>query len=122
MSDDFCRTPDGHFFVRAVLELPLIGGPEPTFEFGVWGSLSQDNFSRYVETFEDTDQSKLGPLFSFLSNEVRGFPDSFALKANLIPQDGRRRPLMELEPTSHPLAVAQCEGVELGKILEILHS
>lgn len=120
-SDDLCRTPHGHFFVRAVLELPLIGGPQPTFEFGVWGSLSAANFERYVDTFDDDDQSKLGPMFSYLSNEVRGFPDSFALKSNLLPQDHRKRPFVELEPTDHPLAIAQRVGIEFGKVLEIIH-
>ena len=86
-SSDLCETADGQFFVRSVLELPLTGGPEPTFEFGVWGALSEANFRRYVESFDDDDQSRLGPMFSYLSNELRGYPDSFALKANLHPQD-----------------------------------
>ncbi|MDO9223228.1 MAG: DUF2199 domain-containing protein [Caulobacter sp.] len=120
-SDDLCRTADGHFFVRSVLVLPLIGGPEPTFEFGVWGSLSEANFWRYVECFDDTDQSKLGLMFSYLSNEVRGFPDSFALHANLQPRDDRQRPFMLLEPTDHPLAVAQRDGIVFEKVLEITH-
>lgn len=121
-SDDLCRTPDGHYFVRAVLRLPLVGGPEPIFELGVWGSLSEANFDRYVETFDDDDQSKLGPMFSFLSNEVSRFPDSFALKTTLFAQDNRQRPLMELEPTDHPLAVAQREGIAFQTALEIIHS
>jgi hypothetical protein len=119
---DLCETPDGHFFVRGVLEVPLIGGPQPTFEFGVWGSVSGENFRRYVETFDHDDQSKLGPMFSYLSNELGGFPGSFALKASLHPQNNRKRPMMELEPTDHPLAVAQREGIAFEKVLEIIHS
>jgi len=119
--DDLCVTPDGHYFVRCVLELPLINGPEETFEFGVWCSLSEPNFRRYVETYNDNDQSKLGPMFGYLSNEMKGFPNSFALKTDVHPQDDRRRPTVELEPTDHPLAVAQREGIAFEKVLEIVH-
>jgi hypothetical protein len=120
-SDDLCRTPDGQYFVRSVLELPLIGGPEPTFEFGVWGSLSEANFRRYVDSFDDLDQSKLGLMFSYLSNEVRGYPNSFALPANLQTRDNRQRPFMLLEPTDHPLVIAQRDGIAFEKVLEIIH-
>lgn len=119
--DDLCRTDDGHFFVRAVLELPLIGGPQTTFEFGVWGSLSEVNFYRYVESFDDDDQSKLGSMFSYLSNEVRGFQDSFALQADMEPRDDRLRPVLLLHATDHPLAIAQRDGISFEKVLDIVH-
>ena len=121
-NDDLCRAPDGHYFIRTVLELPLIDGPEPTFELGVWGSLSAANFDRYVDTFDHDDQSKLGLMFSYLSNEVRGFPGSHSLKANLRPQDHRKRPFMDLEPTDHPLAVAQRSGISFAKAHQLIHS
>ena len=117
---DLCRTRAGEYFVRATLELPLIGGPEPTFEFGLWGSLSEASFYRYVETYDDLDQSNLGPLFSYLSNELRGFPGSFALQADMVPQDGQR-PKLVLHNADHPLARAQVCGVEFQKVLEIIH-
>ena len=120
ISSDLCRTPKGEYFVRAVLELPLIGGPEPTIEFGVWGSLSETNFYRYVETYDDLDQSKLGAMFTYLSNELRGFPQSFALPGDLFPQDNGR-PMLVLKDVDHPLATAQVAGVEFQKVLEIIH-
>ena len=119
--ENLCDTRDGHFFVRAVLQLPLVEGPEPSFEFGVWGSLSEDNFKRYTENFQRRDRSKLGWMFSYLSNELPGFPGTRGLKAHLHPQDDLQRPLMELEPTDHPLAIAQREGIPFAKALEIIH-
>ena len=118
---DLCRTSDGHFFVRAVLVLPMIDGPEASFEFGVWCSLSEVNFQRYSGSFDDNDQSKLGSMSSYLSNEIRHFPGSLSLRADLRPQDDRQRPLVELEPTDHPLAVAQHDGIRYQRVLEILH-
>jgi len=120
-NEDLCRTPDGRFFVRAVLELPLIGGPEPTFELGVWGALSAADFDRYVDTFDHEDQSKLGRMVSHLANAVRGFAGSQSLLAALRPQDQRKRPFMDLEPADHPLAIAQREGISFDKVLTIIH-
>jgi hypothetical protein len=120
VDSDLCMTSQREFFVRAVMRLPLIDGPEPTFEFGIWGSLSEANFLRYVETYNDLDQSKLGPMFSYLSNEIGAFPDSYALPGDLIPQDVGR-PLFVLKSADHPLAIAQTEGVAFSKVHEIIH-
>jgi hypothetical protein len=120
-NDDLCKTPDGHFFVRCILLLPLVDGPEDTFEFGVWSTLSEQNFGRYVDTFDDKDQSKLGPMFGYLANEIRQFPGSAYLHANIHPQDGGDRPIMELEPTDHSLARAQAKGIRYQDALSIIH-
>ncbi len=61
-------------------------------------------------------------MFGFLSNELRGFPGSLGLKLNVHPRDDRQRPWLELEPTDHPLAVAQREGIAFEKVLSIIHS
>src|SRR5262245_61459377 len=60
--DDFCIADGRHYFVRAVLRLPIIGVSQP-MEWGVWGSLSEANFKRYWDSFDDYDQAKLGPMF-----------------------------------------------------------
>lgn len=119
---DLCRTPAGDGFVFAVLEVPLIGGPQPVVEFGVWAALGEDDFRRYYETYNDRDQSKLGPLPGSLANAIEGFHGAFGLKATVLPQDHGERPLLRLEPAAHPLAVAQREGMPMGKVLEILHA
>lgn len=121
---DFCvtRTPEENFFIRCVLVLPINDGPERTLEFGVWSTLSRENFMRYGETFSDSDQSKLGPMFGWFSNEMRGdFSGSFNLKCRVHPQDNRQRPMVELEPTDHPLAVAQREGITFEYAQRLMH-
>jgi hypothetical protein len=118
---NLCATFDDHYFVRGVLVIPITDGPEPTIEFGPWSSLSADNFKRYVATFEDEDQSKLGEMFGWLSNELYGFPGSLNLKCHVLPQDSNQRPLIELEPTDHPLALAQRNGISFERALQLVH-
>jgi hypothetical protein len=121
LDSDLCRTPDGGNYVFTILEMPLIGGPQPFIEFGVWASLGEDDFGRYYATYNDRDQSKLGALSATLANEIDGFAGAFGLKATVLPQDQGERPLLRLEPADHPLAVAQREGMPVHKVLEIIH-
>ena len=122
LSEDLCKTADGLYFVRCVCILPLVGGPEPHVQLGVWGSLSEANFNRYVETFEDNDQSKLGEMTSWFSNEIVQFPGSRGLPAWVVPQDARQRPLIEIHESDHPLYWAQRNGIRYADALAIVHN
>lgn len=117
LDSDFCVFEGKQFFIRCRLQLRIIGSAE-TFEFGLWSSLSERNFKLYFESFASETQGALGPWFGWLSNSLPGYPDTFCLKCQVHPQDGRMRPLLELEPTDHPLAVQQREGITFDEILE----
>ena len=119
--DDRCRTPDGHYFVRAVLEIPVHNGPEPKLEYGLWASLSKKNFRRYAMTYGDADQSKLGPMFGWMSNEISDFPGSLNLKCYVQPRDEKLRPMLEIEPTDHPLSLAHHNGIAFELAQRIVH-
>jgi hypothetical protein len=104
------------YFIRGVLFIPIRGGERP-FGIGVWVSQSKANFERYVEGEEDME-----PTFGWLANHV-GFyeQDTLSLKTNVHFQDRKTRPLIELEPTDHPFAVDQREGITLEKAWKIVH-
>jgi hypothetical protein len=109
LTEDFC-VMEGHYFIRCVLELPLIGAPERYFGFGVWSTLSKKNFDQYVETFDSDQSSEMGPWFGWFSNRLKPYPDTLNLKCQVHPKDGRQRPWIEIESTDHPL------GQEYGSI------
>jgi hypothetical protein len=119
LSEDFCVLEGRHFFVRAVLELPIPGANGKRFGFGVWSTLSRENFVRYVGTFDSGEQDGLGPWFGWFSNRLDRYPDTLNLKCQVHPVSGRQRPRIELEPTSHPLAVEQRTGISFDRVLEI---
>lgn len=119
LTQDFCILDGEHFFVRCVLELPIIGVPEQRFGFGIWSSLSKKNFDLYVENFDRSERSHLGPWFGWFSNRIRGYPDTLSLKCQLHTRDDRLRPLIELELTEHPLAIDQQRGITFDRILEL---
>ena len=119
LSEDFCVLDGEHFFVRAVLQLPIVGGGGKRFGFGVWATLSRENFGRYIETFDSGEQGGLGPWFGWFSNRLEGYPETLLLKCKVHPEGGRQRPWIELEPTDHPLAVEQRRGMTFERLLEI---
>ena len=119
LTEDFCILEGEHFFVRCVLHLPVVGTSETHFGFGIWATLSKKNFGLYLDTFDSGDQGALGPWFGWFSNRLKGYPDTLNLKCQVLPRAGRQRPLIELEPTDHPLAVEQQNGISFDRILEI---
>jgi hypothetical protein len=118
---DFATFRRTDYYIRCVLSIPVIDSDE-VLEFGVWVTLSPDNFERYVETFDDNDQSKLGAMFGWFGNTLAGYEDTFALKCKVHPQNANQRPLIELEPTKHPLSVDQRNGVTIEQVLAYHHA
>src|SRR5688572_8731452 len=51
LTSDLCVIDGEHFFIRGCLEVPAIDGPQP-FVWGVWTSLSKENFKRVFELWE----------------------------------------------------------------------
>lgn len=119
LTEDFCILEGEHHFVRAVLELPIIGAPGEVFGFGVWSTLSERNFRLYAQTFDSGEQDELGPWFGWFSNRLKGYPDTLNLKCQVRPRGGRQRPLIELDATDHPLAVEQQHGITFDHLLEL---
>jgi hypothetical protein len=119
LSKDFCVLGGEDFFIRCVLQLPIRGAGGAMFSFGVWSSLSRANFMRYVETFDAGEQAGLGPWFGWFSNRLKGYPDTLNLKCHVHPRGGSLRPTLAPEPTDHPLAREQRDGITLDRLLDL---
>jgi hypothetical protein len=119
LTTDLCTVDKAHFFVRAVLEIPIKGTGD-VFAWGVWVTLSKPHFDRYVELLETDPPPEDGPWFGWFSNRLSGYPDTLNLKTHVHLRRGRQRPRVELEPTNHPLAVHQREGIALEHLLAII--
>ena len=117
LDDDLCVVDDAYYFIRGVIEIPIID-QDDTFGIGAWVSQKRENFQTYVEQFDSAD---IGPFFGWLSNEIL-FDDVSTLNLKTrVHFRGTLRPHIELEPTDHPLAVAQREGLSLDDVWRFLH-
>ena len=118
LTDDLCVLDGEDHFIRGVIEIPIPGHPE-TLGIGVWVSQKSENYRVYVEHF---DSAEIGPFFGWLSNEIEPYAPTLNLKTMAHFRAGGLRPSILLEPTEHPLAVDQREGISLDRAWEIVHA
>lgn len=116
---DLCVHNGVDHYVRGVLSIPIIGS-DKRLDFGVWSTLSETNFHSYADGLGDPTKSLKGEMFGWFSNQVPGYPETMGLKCLVTPQDSGRRPTIELEPTDHPLARHQVQGISMDAALEYL--
>ena len=118
IDSDVCLV-DEHIFVRGCIEIPLIDNDE-MFVWGAWVSLSKESFRRVVDLWDKDAVENEPPKFGWLSNSISSYPDTLGLKADVYLRGGNLRPLIKLEPTDHPLAVEQRQGISLARVEEIM--
>jgi hypothetical protein len=121
LSKDYCAIDNEHFFVCGVIHLPIIGTAE-TFRWGVWGSLSRENFEAMLRTDNDPKRVELAPMFSWLSNQIPEYPDTLNLKMYASIQSAKWRPQFELETTTHPLSQEYHHGISPERVKKIMMS
>jgi hypothetical protein len=110
LTDDDCVIDGEAFFLKGLLEVPVHGVSEP-LTWGVWLSVSDASYQRFVRSFDDPTRPAGASYFGWLCNSVPGYPDTQLLKTSLHVREYPMRPWVELEPTEHPLAVDQRDGV-----------
>ena len=115
---DDCVIDEDSFFIRGCIEIPVFDEEEP-FVWGVWVSLSKDSFKKWLQCFEEKKRSHVGPFFGWLDAWLKPYPDTMNLKTRVHLRDDGIRPYIELEPTNHPLAVEQGEGIPKQKVAEL---
>ncbi|MFD5145872.1 DUF2199 domain-containing protein [Streptomyces sp. NPDC058401] len=119
LSPDQCVVKGQHFFIKGLIEIPVIGGQD-VFSWGVWVSLSRDDFARALEVRNAEHRDAEKPYFGWLSTELALYSEGTTnLKTNAHTRPVGKRPLIELEPTDHPLAVEQRTGITRDRVREI---
>ncbi|UPL49490.1 DUF2199 domain-containing protein [Hymenobacter sublimis] len=114
---DTCIIDNQYFYIRGVIKIPLHDS-ESYFGIGAWISQKEENFWTYQQ-HPNTDE--IGPYFGWLCSDIPEFGETLSLKTQARFQCGNLRPWIELEPTNHPLSVAQHEGISADKAWEIVH-
>src|SRR5262249_4246584 len=116
LTTDTCVINDEDFFIRGCLEIPVHGRTD-AFTYGVWVTLSRDNFARYEELYEEKDRKveDEAPYFGWFSNRIPGYADTLNLKTNVHLRPYPTRPRIELEPADHQLSIDQRSGISIEK-------
>jgi hypothetical protein len=98
---------------------------EAPFVWLVWASLSEASHERMCERWEVVGREHDAPYFGWLSSYLPYEPTTLNLKTHVHTRRVGVGPTIELEPTDHPLAVEQREGLTLAqleaKVERLLH-
>jgi len=116
---DYCSIKGESFFVRGIINLPIVGAAE-SFRWGVWGSLSRENFEKLLSTDDDPRRTDLPPMFSWLSSQISEYPDTLSLKMYAHIQQPGTRPNFQLERSDHPLAQEYHHGITPERVKQIM--
>ncbi|MBZ5681333.1 MAG: DUF2199 domain-containing protein [Acidobacteriia bacterium] len=118
LNADFCVIKNKDFFVRCLIEIPIIGRHE-FFRWGVWSTLSKTNFDRLVDLWDNPKLLDEPAYFGWLSNSINLYPETLNLKTNVHSRNIGERPYLVLEPTDHPLSIEQRSGMMPQRVREI---
>ena len=118
LTADQCMIDDATYFVRGHVQIPIQEFSEP-LALSVWSSLSEKSFYHMCERWESPERATDLPYFGWLSTSLPGYPETGHLKTLVHTRPVGIRPWIELEPTAHPLAVEQREGITLERVREI---
>jgi hypothetical protein len=117
LSSDLC-VADEHRFIRGVIEIKIASSAD-RFCWGVWVSLSKESFERALALWGQEVVENEPPRFGWLNNNLPLYPATLNLRTHVHFRGSNFRPSIELEPTDHPLAVDQRQGITVERVQEI---
>jgi hypothetical protein len=120
LTPDQCVVDEEHFFIRGHIEIPVIGSHD-VFAWSVWCSLSEKSFLHVSERWFEAERVHDLPYFGWLMTSLPIYPETLHLKTSIQSREVGRVPLVTLEPSDHPLAVEQRNGISLARVEEIAH-
>lgn len=108
-------------FVRGTIELPILDSADDedsTLVFGVWASLSEASFDRYV-ALGDSQPPDGEAYFGWLCNQLPGYPDTLNVPTDVLPREPGIRPLIVPQRGDHPLQRDQHGGITMHRAREL---
>jgi hypothetical protein len=107
------------YFIRGVLEIPILDSDE-VLVYGAWSSLSETSFDRVWELWDDPARVEEPPYFGWLSNGIRGYPQTLNLPLDVVTAELDFRPKLVLHEGNHPLVAEQSEGISWARVRDLV--
>ena len=120
LTRDQCVVDGEMFFIRGHIEIPIHDYPDP-FSFSVWSSLSERSFLHMSERWEASDRASDPPYFGWLCSPIAVYPTTLNLRLSVQSRSPGFTPLFTVEPTRHPLALDQQNGISVERWHEFVH-
>lgn len=118
------HTPDTYmidrdlYFILGNIEIPIIDTND-VLAWGVWIAVSEGIYQRYMELHDDPARAKEPPYLGWVSNRIPVYPDTRNIHATVQNRREGQRPLVKLDPSDHPLAIEQQDGITKSRVQKI---
>ena len=99
------------YFVRALLELPIVDDDAAYFGYGAWVEVSEADAAALGELWHDEEGEQAGPFAGELANELSPYAFTEGLPVRIRLRDVQLLPHVELEDGEHELVRAQRYGI-----------
>jgi hypothetical protein len=120
LTNDQCVVDASTFFIRGHIEIPIHEIAEP-LTFSVWSSLSKDSFAHMCRRWHSPDRNSDPPYFGWLCSPIEVYPSTIHLKLSVQSSPPGFVPIFTVEPTDHPLALDQRNGITSERWHEYAH-
>jgi hypothetical protein len=117
-SKDQCIVDERSFYLRGRIPVPIHGQDQP-FIWGVWASVSQNDFIRTHELWNTTGREAEPAFLGRLNTQIPLYGDTLNLAVRVRTQAVGRRPHFEVLDPAHPLAIEQRDGISMDRIRQI---
>ncbi|SNR49688.1 hypothetical protein SAMN06269173_10361 [Hymenobacter mucosus] len=119
LTRDLCVVDEEHFFIRARIEIPVHDSFEPLC-WNVWTSLSETNFIRANEVWNEPDRVNEPPYFGWLQTVIPGYADTLNIRTLVHTQPVGTIPRVEVIEANHPLTLDQQHGISMDRVIELV--
>lgn len=119
LGSDDCIIDDKRFFIRACLEIAVIGYSTP-FSWLTWVEVSKESYDIFAQSFHEEKRSHVKQLLGQNASEFGVYQDS-SLQLNVCVhfRDNGLRPLVTIEKSDHCLYEEQKSGISEERLVEI---
>jgi hypothetical protein len=119
LSSDLCIIGGARYFIRAVVELPILGGGGKSLGYACWAEVSRAGFGQYFPTMENPEAGVGVQIAATLANRLAGHDAAFGQSCGVRLRGGGQRPLLTLTDPAQPLAREQTRGITLDRMLDL---
>jgi hypothetical protein len=117
-SDDLCVIDGKIFFVRGVMNIPVVDQPGRWLGWGVWAWIGRRDFIRFCE---GSERGAIGePFRGRMAVSPPIYPNLLGAEVRIAPQEGTLRPVFEPASFEHPLFREHRDGITTARWHQIV--
>jgi hypothetical protein len=124
-SEDWCIIDEQFYYIRGCLQVP-IAGTNNIFSWGVWTTLSEEDFDRTMELWSDESRSAEPDYKGSLANTLPTYKETRTVNLAVRTRAVGDRPLLLVTDEDHGLFNHQRQGMPMERAIElaklVLHS